>query len=126
MCRGKRRTGLAAFDKRGKFRFVSRSKTIDEFRQRPAVITRRKRPPGQRLGAIAPAIRLDDDFMRLLLEAANLNLPLFSKNPRFDSIAGDMIAADLHLRHKILAEPHVEKRIIEIFFARRVGMTIDA
>src|SRR5699024_7747023 len=116
----------AAFGKRGNFGFVRRPEAIRELGQRPAVIAHLEAAASDRLGGAAPREGRDDDLERCLLEAAYLDLPVLAHDDRLDAIAGDVIAADLHLREHAVLEPDAQERIVEVLFGGRERVTVDA
>src|SRR5437588_12660791 len=107
MRRGKRFLGKTAVDENSQLGFVSRPEPVDELRKRPAVIAHREGAVRQRLRPPAPSISFHHNIEWLLLESANMNLPLFPKNYRLHPIAGHVIAADLHLRRHVLSKPKI-------------------
>src|SRR5260370_1329955 len=100
-----RRFALAALDERRDFGFVRWSETVDKLRQRPPVVAHGERAAGQRFGAAAAPVSLHHYLEGLLLEAADVNLSLFTENHRFHAVAGDVVAAHLNLRGHLAIEP---------------------
>src|SRR3982751_1625594 len=124
--RGKGCPGPAALDEGGQLGFISRSKTVDELRQLPAIVPHRKSSVRQWFCATASAISLHHHFKRLLLEMTNVNLTLFAKNNSLDAVTGDVITADLDLGDQIALEPEVQKSIIEVLHASGELMAVEA
>src|SRR3954452_22222568 len=108
MADGKRCATAAAVDKCGKFGLVGIPEAVDELRQRLLILSHLERLERDWLGTASPPVCFDRDGSKTLVETADVNLALFSEDNCLRPIAGHMVAADLHLGRKILAEPEAE------------------
>src|SRR4051812_4453447 len=97
--------GCTAFNKTSELRLVGSAEAIDEFGQRPAIIAHLEAPVSERFCLSSPAVCFDQNVEGLLIEAAYVNLPFLPEHHRFDTVAGDVIAADLDLPDHIAIEP---------------------
>jgi len=117
---------LAAIDEGGNFSFVGGPEAVDELGGAGAAESAGEDPPGDGFGCTAAAVDFDQRLVCSLCEMADPDLALVPIDDRFDAIACNMIAGDLHLRGKIVAEPHAKQGVVKIFDGSGEGVTIKA
>ena len=98
---GKRGAVAAAIDEGRGLRLVRGAKAIDELRRARPRLSAREHTPRYRLRLAAPPIGLHHDLIRILREAADLNLTPIAEDNRLRAIPGHVIARHLHLREQV-------------------------